>query len=56
MIVIDFTIEENGYTFSDAIVLPEDHKLTKTQIEKIKQKRFQAWLDIINTPQDEVSE
>jgi hypothetical protein len=56
MVTIDFTIEENGYTFKDAIVLPDDHTLTKTQIEKMKQARFQEWLTVINTPQDEVTE
>jgi hypothetical protein len=56
MISIEFTIEENGYTFTDAIVLPDDHKLTKTQLAQIKQARFQEWLSVINTPQDEVLE
>lgn len=53
MISINFTIEENGYTFTDAIVLPDNHTLTKAQIESVKKQRFQAWLDVINTLQKE---
>ena len=56
MIKIDFTIKQNELTFTDAIVLPDDHELTKTQIDAMKQARFDAWLAVVNTPDREVGE
>ena len=35
MIKIDFTIEKDGMTFSDAIVLPDDHGLSDADIERM---------------------
>jgi adenine/guanine phosphoribosyltransferase-like PRPP-binding protein len=54
MISIDFEISKDGYTFKDAIVLPEDHGLTDDQIEAMKQKRFDDWYKIITAPEDEI--
>lgn len=54
MISIDFEITKDGYTFKDAIVLPENHGLSDEQIEAMKQARFDAWYTLITTPQEEV--
>ena len=54
MISIDFEISKDGYTFKDAIVLPEDHGLTDDQIEAMKQKRFDDWYAIITAPNEEI--
>lgn len=53
MIKIDFTIEKDGLTFADAIVLPDDHGLTDAQIEAMKQARFDAWYAVVTAPSDE---
>ena len=49
---IDFEITQNGYTFRDAIHLPDDHTLTDAEIEAMKQARFDAWYAIITTPEE----
>ena len=46
MINIDFTI--NG--FSDALHLADDHGLTDTEIEAMKQTRYDNWRDFIDNP------
>ena len=53
-----FTIERDGLTFSDAIVLPEDeyNALTTEQIDAIKEERFTNWKTAITTPHEEVVE
>ena len=53
MISIDFEITKDGYTFRDAIVLPENHGMTDEQIEQIKQKRFDDWYAIVTAPSEE---
>lgn len=53
MVSIDFEITKDGYTFRDAIVLPDDHGLSEEQIEAIKQKRFDDWYAIVTAPQEE---
>ena len=53
MIKIEFEVTQNGYSFKDAIVLPENHNLTDTQIEEMKQKRFDDWYAIVTAPQPE---
>jgi hypothetical protein len=53
MIKIDFEISQDGYTFKDAIVLPENHGMSDEQIEAIKQKRFDDWYAIVTAPQEE---
>lgn len=47
-----FTIEQNGMSFSDAIVLPQDeyNKLGDQDIETIKQQRFDAWQQVLKNP------
>jgi hypothetical protein len=46
---IDFTITQNGYTYSDAIFVENE---TSEQIEAMKQARFDNWYKIITTPVD----
>jgi hypothetical protein len=46
---IDFTITQNGYTYSDAIFVEDE---TPEQIEAMKQARFDNWYKIITTPID----
>jgi hypothetical protein len=46
---IDFTITQNGYTYSDAIFVEDE---TPKQIEAMKQARFDNWYKIITTPVD----
>jgi hypothetical protein len=46
---IDFTITQNGYTYSDAIFVEDE---TPEQIEAMKQARFDNWYKIITTPVD----
>jgi len=41
---IEFEIQSNGVLFKDAIDLPDDHNLSESQIDEIKQKRFDDWL------------
>lgn len=47
---IDFEVTQNGYTFRDAIHLPDDHAFTDVEIEQMKQARFDAWYITITTP------
>lgn len=46
---IDFTITQNGYTYSDALFVEDE---TPEQIEAMKQARFDNWYKIITTPVD----
>jgi len=52
-----FTEKRAGYSeYSDAIVLPIDEyeKLTKEDIDAIKEERFQNWKSIIENPPVEI--
>ena len=54
MIKIDFTFDSKYGQFADALHLPDEHGLSDSEIEAIKQQRFDAWIDIIeNPPQDD---
>jgi hypothetical protein len=48
--IIDFVITQNNHTFSDALILPDDHTYTDAEIEVMKQARFDNWYTIITTP------
>lgn len=50
---IDFEITKDGYTYRDAIVLPDDHGLSDAEIEAMKQARFDAWYEIVTNPPEE---
>lgn len=51
-----FTIEENGRSYSDAIVLPQEEyqKLDEAAIEQIKTGRFDSWKSLVDNPPKEV--
>lgn len=51
--VIEFEIEKDGLVFRDTLVLPDDQKITKKQIEAMKQARFDAWYAIVTAPSEE---
>jgi hypothetical protein len=50
---IDFTFSSPYGTFSDALVLPDDHGLSNEQIEAMKQQRFDNWIAVITAPPTE---
>lgn len=52
MIKIDFAFETQYGTYSDALILPDDHSLSDGEIEAMKQQRLTNWLAIIETPQE----
>lgn len=57
MIIIQFEITQHGYTYRDALRLPDDHGLSQAEIDAMKQARFDAWYEyIINPPQVEDEE
>lgn len=48
--VIDFTFDTEYGSFSDALVLPDDHTFTDDEIEAMKQERLSNWIAIITAP------
>jgi len=52
MIKIDFIIKG----FSDALHLADDHGLTDTEIEAMKQARYDKWYEYITAPHPVVDE
>lgn len=50
MIKIDFEFETQYGKFGDALHLPEDHGLSDTDIEAMKQQRLSNWLSIFEPP------
>lgn len=48
--IIEFTITKNNHTYSDALILADDHTFTDAEIEAMKQARFDNWYKIITTP------
>jgi hypothetical protein len=52
--VIDFVITQNNYTFSDALILPDDHTFTDVELEAMKQARLDNWIAAITAPVEEV--
>jgi hypothetical protein len=53
MIKIDFekTDPTGTYTYRDALYLPDDNTYTESEIETMKQDRFNTWYQIVTTPQ-----
>ena len=47
---IEFEITQCGYTFRDAIHLEQDHGLSDSDIDAIKQTRFDIWYTVVTTP------
>ena len=50
---LEFTINNGRFEMSDAIELPDDHAFTDKEVEAMKQTRFDAWLLLITSPQEE---
>jgi hypothetical protein len=50
-----FEIEQNGYTFSDALVMLQEEydTLSNAEISELKQQRFDNWYAIITAIPDE---
>jgi hypothetical protein len=44
---IEFEMTKDDLVFRDAIELPNDHGLSESEIDKLKQSRFNAWLAAI---------
>ena len=47
---IEFEKMHGELVFRDAITLPDDHTLTESDIEAIRQERFDNWVTIITAP------
>ena len=54
MINIDFEKSEGNNIFKDALELEDDHSFTDDEIEAMKQARFDAWLEVIKTPPEDI--
>ena len=50
---IDFSFPSQYGTFSDALVLEDDHAFTDAEIEAMKQARFDNWIAVITAPPSE---
>jgi hypothetical protein len=48
--IIEFEMTDGVNTLRDAIVLPDGVTMTQAEIDTMKQARFDAWLEVINTP------
>ena len=53
MVTIDFSFHSQYGTFSDALVLEDDHGLTEEQINAMQRQRFDNWVAIITAPPTE---
>lgn len=51
MISIPFQRVDGQLTFSDALVLPDDHTFTDAELEAMMQQRFDNWLAVIHAPE-----
>ena len=47
---IDFSFSSQYGTFSDALVLEDNHAFTDAEIEAMKQQRFDNWIAVITAP------
>jgi len=56
MIKVDFQITKDGLTFSDSIVLQDNNGMTESQIDEMKQSRYNAWLEAIKPVDEEPQE
>ena len=48
--IIEFEMTDGVHTLKDAIVLPNGVTMSADKIQAMKQKRFDDWIEIINTP------
>lgn len=49
---IDFSFETQYGNFCDAIVLPDDHNLTDTEINALKQQSLDNWIAIVSASEE----
>jgi hypothetical protein len=47
---IDFTISNDMYTLTDALLLPDDANYTQEEIFAMQQARFDTWVAAMNAP------
>lgn len=57
-IQVQFTIEENGFSYTDALyfTLEEYSILTPEKIEAMKRTRFDSWLEALNVANEPTEE
>lgn len=51
--IIKFDITQHGQTLRDALILPDDHELSETELARIQQERFDAWYAVITAASEE---
>lgn len=56
MIKIDFEFHTQYGIFRDAIHLPDDHGLTETDIQVMKEQRRDNWIAVVTAPPVESTE
>lgn len=49
--ILQFSYETKYGTFSDALVLPDDHTYTNDDLEKMKLQRRDNWISYIDSTQ-----
>ena len=49
--ILQFSYETKYGTFSDALVLPDDHTYTNDDLEKLKLQRRDNWISYIDSTQ-----
>ena len=49
MIKIDFEITDGVHTYKDALHLEDDNQFTESEIEQMKQDRFNRWVTVITS-------
>ena len=47
---IDFEFQTEHGLFRDALHLPEDHGLSETQLQAMKEQRRDAWIVVVSAP------
>lgn len=51
---IQFTFETEHGVFSDVLLLPDDHALTDSDIDAMKQQRLTNWLQVIDDANNDI--
>ena len=51
MVSIDFQFITKYGTYSDALILPDDHGYSEEQLAAMKQTRLDNWITLIENPQ-----
>lgn len=50
---IDFEFQTEHGTFCDCIVLPNNHGMSESEINAMKQKRYADWITVITAAPEE---